>query len=373
MNNKILFVDNSTRSFTLFRMPIALEFKRLGYEVYVLSPETEDGSSEIFNQAGLNYIKYKLGRRISLLNDLKLTYTFYKLYKRLNPAYVYHYTIKPNIFGSLAARFAKLSSFSIVPGTGELFKQKNLITKIAIFLYRLAFKYVDGVWVLNSDDYENFINNKVISPQKISILPGEGVNTNHFKPTIEYKKNSPVTFLYLGRMLKEKGVEIIYKASKLLKEEKELNFQVCLLGLCDGLAKNTFSKEEIMQWHNEGAIKYLGSCTDARKHIENSDCILLPSFYGEGVPRSLMEACAMEKVIITTDNVGCREVVEDGINGLVCKIKDEKDLADKMQTIILMSEDSLKQMGKNGRNKMIQEFDEKVIITHYINNFQHKE
>ena len=366
MSKKILFVDNSTRCFCIFRLVVAKAFIDMGYKVYVMSPRPYEYYSERIKETGAIHIPYEMTGKFSPLGDLKLLIKYRQAYKRYKPDFVVHYTIKPNIYGSIVAKFSGIPSISIVPGTGSVFKNKGIVSNIVLWLYKCAFKYPRKIWVLNEDDYNAFLTYNVLNKKRLDILPGEGVATVFFKSTSIYKRHSPFVFLYMGRMLREKGVEYIACASRLLREKGEYDFEVHLLGLVDGLSKDVISMEEIKGWEQEGLVKFLGSVSDVRKNIEDADCVLLPTFYGEGVPRSLMEACAMERVVIASDNVGCRDVVDDLYNGVLCKSQNVKDLVDKMEYIMSLSEEQLKVMGKNGRKKVVEHFREEVIVQRYL-------
>lgn len=365
MSSKILFVDNSSRCFYIFRMPVAKAFKQAGYEVCVMTPLTDEYSQNI-EREGIKHVTYPLKSKFSPMEDMKLLLFLRKQYKKLKPDYIIHYTIKPNIYGSIAARINKIPSLAVVPGTGSVFSKKGLVSSISAILYKIAFRFPQKIWVLNRDDRQSFLQKRIVKPEKIEILPGEGVNTNYFKANAEYHKHVPFVFLYMGRMLREKGVEHIAEAVRMLHRKGIRNFEVRLLGLVDGLSKDVISEKEIRQWESEKLVRFLGSVADVRPDIEAADCVLLPTFYGEGVPRSLMEACAMERMILATDNVGCRDIVQDGCNGVLCKPKSVEDLALKMERVLSMPEQEIKSMGMNGRKKVIAEFDERKIVECYL-------
>ncbi len=365
MSSKILFVDNSSRCFYIFRMPVAKAFKQAGYEVYVMTPTPDEYSMKI-KKEGIDHISYPLKSKFSPMEDMKLLLFLRKQYKKLQPNYVIHYTIKPNIYGSIAAGINKIPSLAVVPGTGSVFSKKNIISFITTMLYKIAFRFPQKIWVLNQEDKKAFIQKNILKENRIEILLGEGVDINYFFVQNAYKKKSPFVFLYMGRMLKEKGITYLAEASSILKKKTNEKFEVHLLGLVDGLAKDIISLEQIKEWEKGGVVKYLGSISDVRKEIGNSDCVVLPSYYGEGVPRSLMEASAMQRAIITTDNVGCRDVIEDGKTGFLCKVKDAEDLSDKMFQMMSLNETEIQQMGICGRKKIIAEFDNRIIIKKYM-------
>lgn len=365
MSKKLLFVDNSTRCFYIFRLPVAKAFIAQGYEVFVMSPAPYGEYAERIIEAGAVHIPYEISPKFSPYGDLKLLATYWKIYNQLKPNYVVHYTIKPNIYGSLAAKMIGIPSLSVVPGTGSVFQHNGIISRIVWLLYKWAFRYPQKIWVLNKIDYQSFLLKKIVNKKKLQILPGEGVDTNYFDYR-EYSRHHPFVFLYMGRMLREKGVEYIAKAASILHKKGIKDFEIRLLGLVDGLSKDVISEEEIRQWEAKGLVRFGGSTPDVRPAIDEADCILLPTFYGEGVPRSLMEACAMGRMVLATDNVGCTDVIQDGYNGMLCKPKDADDLAAKMEIILRMSEKEIRKMGENGRKKVLAEFDENTIVKRYL-------
>ncbi len=216
-----------------------------------------------------------------------------------------------------------------------------------------------------------FIKRNIVAPAKAFILDGEGVDTDFFIPDAKYisQKNSKVKFLLVARMLWDKGVGIFVDAARKLKKQyPDVEFQ--LLGACDVDNPSAIPRDVIDKWHKEGIIDYLGVTKDVRKVVSQADCIVLPSYYREGVPRTLMEAASMGKPILTTDNVGCRNVVIEGQTGFLCQTKDVDSLAEAMIKIIHLTPEERVEMGQSGRNYMISRFDEKVIIADYFNAIQ---
>lgn len=214
-----------------------------------------------------------------------------------------------------------------------------------------------------------YFNNCLVEPSKAILLDGEGVNTSWFSPQIKQKTDTNIRFLLVARMLWDKGVGEFVDAARLVRQ-KYPNALFQLLGFCGEDNPSMISEKQINQWHQGGVIEYLGSTDDVRGAIAEVDCIVLPSSYPEGVPRTLMEAAAMGKPIITTDSVGCREVVKPGITGLYCKVKDVPSLVTCCEKILTMSEVDRKLMGQAGRQYMIDRFEEQKIIEKYFAAFE---
>lgn len=349
-----------------FRKGIFSYLLRNNFHVIVVAPKDSYVSNLI--NLGVEYIP------LEQLNSKGANpwkdYIFYKelitLYTQLAPDIIFHYTIKPNIYGTLAAKKVNIPSIAIVTGLGYTFTHKNLVSRVALLLYKKALSKANETWFLNPDDKQTFIDNKITSESKSFTLPGEGVDTTYFKP-VENEGNGEtghVKFILIARMIYDKGVEEFVNASKILKKRGH-DFDSLLLGFMDVINPRAITKEKMSEWEKEGLVKYLGATDDVVPFIHAADCIVLPSFYREGIPRTLLEGASMAKALITTDNVGCKEVVDNNITGYLCKMKDPVDLADKMEAFIMLSMEEKKEMGIKGRDKMISMFDEERVISIY--------
>jgi glycosyltransferase involved in cell wall biosynthesis len=332
------------------------------YKVYVVSPYDEY-SNEI-EEIGCEFIDIKMDNKGSNpFNDLKLIYDLSKIYKNINPDLIIHYTIKPNIYGSFATKLVGCKSISVIPGLGYTFINDNLTAKIAKVLYKLALKVPKQVWFINQDDKNLFIEKQLVKKEKVFTINGEGVNIEQYKSNNLIQSNDKFIFLLIGRVIVDKGIYEYINAAKMIKDKyQDVEFQ--LMGL---IADNPMAiqETEIKQWQKDNIITYLGSVDNVKEYIEQSNCIVLPS-YREGVSMSLMEAASMSCPIITTNVTGCKEIVDDGINGYLCKVKNANDLASKMEMMINLSDDERKIMGQAGRNKIVKEFDEKIVINKYL-------
>jgi glycosyltransferase involved in cell wall biosynthesis len=227
----------------------------------------------------------------------------------------------------------------------------------------LAFRFPKKVFFQNPDDLTLFVDNKLIKPSVTDILPGSGIDLNHFKPS-DFYRNKKFTFLLVSRLITDKGILEYIEAIKQLKSDGvDARFQ--LLGAKDPYHKRGISLEIIDEWISSNTVEYLGTTRDVREFIKLADCVVLPS-YREGTPRTLLEAASIAKPIITTDVPGCHHVVSDHYNGLLCKLKDSADLAQKMKAMMSLDDETLKTMGTNGRKKVENEFDESIVINKYL-------
>lgn len=360
----IVLVANTAWSLFNFRLNLILSLKENGFSVSTIAPKDEY-SAEL-SKIGCNVIDLKLhAKSINPIDDIKLIIDLLNTYRLIKPDFIIHYTIKPNIYGSIAARLAGIKSIAITTGLGYTFVRNNLVSKIAHGLYKFSFRFPNEVWFLNEEDRLTFISHKIVSKEKAILLHSEGINIDRFSPKYLPIEDNRFRFLLIARMLWDKGIgEYIKTARKLRQEFPHVAFQ--LLGACDVENPSAINRDQILSWENEGIIEYLGTTQDVRPAIAHADCVVLPSFYREGIPRTLMEAAAMEKPLITTDNVGCRDVVRDGQTGFICPVRDIDALADCCRRMLNLTQQERQKMGQAGREFMKEVFDEKKIVAQYM-------
>ena len=365
---KIAFVGNYLWDMYNFRGDVIKEIEKMGYDVTIIAPKDKESLNFMNENLKIKNKLIDLNRKsLNPLIELKALFQLYKIYKEEKYDLIFHYTIKPNIYGNIVASLQNMKSVSIVPGTGYSFSKKGIMFSFVKKLYAYSFKKSEEVWFLNEEDRIMFVSEKIIPIEKTKVLPSEGINLMKFKKQEEQKiESEKIIFLMIARILWDKGFKEYVEAAELLKEKyKNIEFQ--LLGMIDEGNPNGVPKETVYKYHNSKIINYLGTSRNVSTIIQKSDCVVLPSFYKEGIPRTLMEGAALEKPLITTNNVGCKEVVDDEKNGFICNINDSKDLAEKMEKLILMSEEERSLMGKNGRKKMEREFDYKLVLNYYKN------
>ena len=361
-NKKIAIVVNDSWYAYNMRFNLALAFKNQGYEVVFICPY--DKYSDKIKQE-FEYVDIKLNTKgTNPIEDLKTIYRYYKIYKDTKPNIILHYTIKPNIYGTFAASMLNIPTINNIAGLGTLFIKQNFITKIAKWLYKFSQKRATKIFFQNNDDFNMFVDEKLVDKNKCDILPGSGVDIDKFVPVVK-KDDGIFRFLIVSRMLWAKGIREYVIAAKIIKT-KYSNTEFQLVGHLDVLSPTAISKEQMDVWVNDDIVNYLGTSDDVKIEIAKVDCMVLPSYYREGTPRTLLESASMAKPIITTDNVGCRDVVDDGINGYLCEVRNSQDLADKMEIMINLSEDERTIMGQAGREKIVKEFDEKIVINKYL-------
>lgn len=288
---------------------------------------------------------------------------YVKLFKKIRPDISFTYTIKPNIYASIAAAQLGIKYIPITTGLGYTFLSSGLIPKIARSLYKYAFRKAEEVWFLNRDDINTFKAAKLVANEKVVHLPGEGIDLARFSTDEADIVQHPLSFLLVGRMLKDKGVVEFVEAARQLKVRyPDITFQ--LLGAVWKDNPAAIDERTITAWNNDGVVQYLGSTNDVKPFLEAASCIVLPS-YREGVPCTLMEGAAMRKPLIATDVPGCREVVKDGYNGFLCLPRNVESLVSALEKIILLSETDRLRLGNNGRKLMEDIFDIKIILEKY--------
>ncbi len=359
---KVAIVINTSWNIYNYRLGLINALIEQGHEVYAIAPKDE--YSDELVKAGCQYIPVEMDNwGTNPFRDIKLIFDFYKIYRSIKPDVIFHYTIKPNIYGTIAGRLLKIPTICNVSGLGTVFMKETFVTKLVKKMYKFTFRYPEKVFFQNEEDKQYFETQKLVEKGRIEILPGSGVNTDHFAPTVS-EKNGKFTFLMVSRLLYDKGVVEFIEARKQIKNNgKIVEFQI--LGGIDSGHTRGIPSETIDAWVDHGLVNYLGTAKDVRPYIEKADCIVLPS-YREGTPRTLLEAASMGKPLLATDVPGCNNVVEDNVNGYLCKPKDVDDLASKMKQMVKTSDEQLLKFGQNGRDMVKSRFDEKIVIRKYL-------
>jgi len=357
---KIAVVVNTSWNIYNFRLSLIKALQAQGHTIYAIAPL--DKYSENLKAEGCIYEEIKMQNKgTNPLSDLILTFNLYKVYKKTKPDVILQYTIKPNIYGTLAAKLAGIPVINNVSGLGTVFLHNNLSSQIAILLYRFVFRFPKKVFFQNNDDRQLFIEKKLIDTNITDLLPGSGVDTNKFTPQ-PFKRNPVFRFLLIARLLYDKGIVEYYQAAKRIKQEGH-QVEFLLMGSPDSSAMGIpFST--IQQWHKEKIITYLPFTENVAEFIHQADSVVIPS-YREGTPKTLLEAAACGKPLVTTDAPGCREVLQVGANGYLCIVKDAEDLAEKMIKMILLAPEQLQTMGKESRRIAVEKFDEHIVIQKY--------
>jgi len=337
---------------------------RRGLEVIAIAPR--DDYADKLTAEGVTYVPLTMkAHGTSGLADMKTWRQLYRIYKSHRPDLAIHYTIKMNIYGSLACHWLGIGSVSVVTGLGRTFQLSSLTQTLVNRLYRAATKSNQEVWVLNSEDRDRLVYEGICSHEKIFVLPSEGVNTRKFIGSNPKKEGRIFRFLFAGRLLRDKGIiDYVSAARKLQRNYPDVRCEV--VGFVNPEDSMSVSLDDISTWQDEGTINYLGSHEDIRPFIERADCIVYPSFYQEGISRILLEAASMSRPIITTDQVGCRDVVIDKYNGFLIPTKSVDNLVRAMKRMLVLSPSDRTVMGRLGRKVAVDKYDEDKIIQIYF-------
>ena len=364
LSGKILISANTSWNIRNFRAGLIHAIRERGHEVLAASPT--DAHSPRLEELGCRHLSLPMDNKgASPIRDLGLFLRYVRLLRRERPDVFLGYTIKPNIYGSLAARLLRIPVINNVSGLGTAFIRDNWLTRIVKALYRLALRSSARVFFQNEDDRSLFVELKLAQPEQTALLPGSGIDLEQFRPRqTESPQPGAPCFLLIARLLWDKGVGEFVDAARIVKTNfPDARFQ--LLGFLDAENRTAISKATVDEWVSEGIVEYLGVADDVRPFIAASDCVVLPS-YREGTPRTLLEAAAMGKPLVTTDVPGCREVVEHGKNGFLCEVRNPADLAQKLLDFIGLSDVQRSRMGQASRVKVERQFDENIVIQRYL-------
>jgi glycosyltransferase involved in cell wall biosynthesis len=364
-SNTIAIAINSSWNIYNFRSGLVRALVEAGHELLAIAPA--DAHSERLTELGCRFVPISMtARGTSPLEDARLFLDYRRILKRHRPAAFLGYTIKPNVYGSLAAHSLGIPVINNIAGLGVTFLKHGLFQRLVRGMYRTALRRSDTVFFQNPDDRSLFVEAGLVRPGQTELLPGSGVDLKRFAPVErERESGDPFVFLVVSRLLRSKGIGHYVSASESLRNEFP-HAQFRIAGIMEKGHGEAITEEEIQRWSAEGAITYLGALDDVRPALSEADVVVLPTFYPEGTPRALLEAAAMGKPLIATDVPGCREVLDNGVNGLLCEPRSVESLAAAMCRMLRMGEEERKAMGAVSRAKAEAEFDEQIVIARYI-------
>mgnify|MGYP003466073078 CR=1 FL=1 len=355
--SKILFLVNHDVVIYNFRLELVERLLADGHEVVISSPYGE--RIEDLKALGCEYHEIEMSRHgMNPLKELKLISTYKKLLEMVKPDMVFAYTIKPNIYGAIACRSKNIPCVANITGLGTAVENGGIVQKITILLYKYAFTQIQRVFFQNTENMQFFIDHK-IAVGKHKLLPGSGVNLERFSP-LEYPMGERVEFAFISRIMKEKGVDQYLEAAEKIKTKyPNTVFHVC--GFCEQAYE-----ERLRELTERGIIIYHGMVRDVKDFLKGVHCTVHPTYYPEGVSNVLLESSACARPIITTDRSGCREVIDDGVNGFVVRQRDSQDLIEKIEKFLSLSWEQRKEMGLAGRAKVEREFDRQIVVNKYL-------
>lgn len=364
---RIAIVANTAWYIYNFRINLMRELRAKGHEVIAFAPGDE--FVEEFCSEGFELITWSVAPSgMNPFRELTSVIGLSFIIKKHRPNVLLTYTPKGNIYGAFAAKITGTNVINNISGLGRVFVEKSSLTYLVRNLYKLALRKSIKVFFQNDDDLNLFLTHRIVKAGSSERLPGSGVDLTKFVAGEELKtkvKDDGLIFLLIARLLWEKGIgEFVEAARRIKKVYPKCRFQV--LGFLGMENPAAVPAEMVQRWVDEGVIEYLGEVRNVLPIIRDADCVVLPSYYREGVPRSLLEAASVGKPLISTDSPGCRDAIEDGVTGFLVRPKDIDDLAAKLEMFIKLEFAEKIEMGAAGRKKMEREFDEKIVITRYL-------
>lgn len=345
-----------------FRRPLVEALIADGHAVTVLAPHDETAAR--LESLGARFVDLAMDvRGLGVAQNLGMVRHFRRHFAAIRPDAVLSYTIKNNIFGATAARRLGIPFLPNVTGLGTIFLGSKPMFLAGRALYRHAMGRLPIVFVQNEDDRDFLLANRLLREEQIQLLPGSGIDLGQFTAKPLPQGNAGPTFLMISRLIRDKGtIEYLDAARAVRHTDPHCRFQ--LLGPLGAANRTAISQAELEPYLAEGSVEYLGATDDVRPFVEAADCVVLPS-YREGAPRSLIEAAAMGRPVVTTDVPGCRAVVDHGKSGLLCKVRSAESLADSFRRFAALSPGERQAMGDAGRTKMEAEFDVAIVIERY--------
>jgi glycosyltransferase involved in cell wall biosynthesis len=356
-------VANSIFAVYNFRLGLIRHLVASGYRVTVVAPA--DGFAHLLLREGIHL--EHLPHQVYSLNPLRElwdTFRLWRLYGRMRFDLIFHYTIKPNTFGTLAAWLRRIPSIAVVTGTGNLFfEQQRLMRWLMHSLYRLTMPLSKEVWFLNHADRQQFLIRGMAPPSRTRMIPGEGVDVDHYSPRTPGSDRDGVVFLFIGRLIREKGIrEYVEAAHRLHRRFPEARFRI--LGYVEESHPSAIPAAEIEDWVRDGHVEYLGGSTDIRPFLADCDAVVLPS-YGEGMNRTLQEAASMTRPLIASDVPGSRELILPGRSGLLVSPADVDALCQALEKMLLLSPLDRQTMGQVGRSHIVTHFRQELVFAIY--------
>lgn len=344
-----------------FRRELVERLIKEQYDVYASFPQSDHGNGyTTAKELGCKFIPIDMDRHSTdFLYELKLIFRIKNLIKRLKPDLVITYTIKPNIYGGWVCEILKIPYIANITGLGKAVENAGVLQAISLFMYKSALEKAEAVYFQNIENMQ-FFAQKGISSEKNKLVPGSGVNLKKFE-YLPYPKSDKVHFLFIARIIREKGIDEYLSAAQIIKKRYP-NTEFHILGVCED--EKYLEKMTILE--NNGVITYEGSQKDIRPFLKMSSCTIHPTFYPEGLSNVLLETAASGRPIITTDRSGCREIVDNNVNGFICKQKNTKDLVRQIKKFLKMSIQEREVMGLNARKKVEAEFDREYVVELYM-------
>ena len=356
-NKKVLILSNHHSYTYNFRKEIIKRLIDEGYEVHITLPYGE--KVKLLEEMGCIYTESPLDRRgMNPSTDFKLIKSYYRLIRRIKPDVVLSYTIKPNIYGGIICRVLKIPLIANVTGLGTAVGNESILQRVLVTLYKSAFKKAECVFFQNESNKDFFMNHG-ITLKRYKVIPGSGINIDEFQYQEYPKDNNSVRFLFIGRIMKDKGIEELIEAAKRIKEE-HTNVQFDALGFFEDEYKD---KVEILQKKN--IITFHGVKDTVREYLKSSHAVIHPTYH-EGMSNVLLEAAATGRPVLASNIPGCKEIFDEGISGFGFEAKNIESLTQAILKFIKLTNQEKLTMGEEGRKKVEREFDRSIVVDAYL-------
>ena len=355
---KIAILSNSSGGLYNFRRDLILRLIGDGHDVVALTPL--DDRRDQLSETGIRLVGVEIDRRgMNPLRDLRYFFRCRRFFREERPDLVVTYTIKPNVYGGCACRLMRIPYAGNVTGLGTAFEGDGLLRKIVVLLNKVALRRAKCVFFENSENLRLFVDEKIIRKDRAVLLNGAGVNLAHFQYEPYPPEDKPFRFLFMGRLMREKGVEELFGAMQMLRAEG----YDCTLDVL-GDSEERF-EDSIRQGEGQGWLRYHGRQSDVRPFIKNAHCFVLASYH-EGMANVNLESAATGRPIVTSDIPGCREAVIEGKTGFLCKPKDAQSLYEAMKKMLALSNPERAEMGREGHAHMEAVFDKKKVVENTV-------
>lgn len=362
----LLLSTNVAWNVANFRMGLIRALQRSGWRVVVVA--AIDDYCPLLESNGVEFVSIPVSPRgVNPFSDLRLLFAYLYIFIKYRPFCYLGFTVKPNIYGSIAARLVGIELINNIAGLGSVFVRDGLVSRLVAILYKFSLRSSRLVFFQNEEDLLLFKQRRIVVAEQARRLPGSGVDLTKFVYK-EVARNTarPFIFLMACRLLWEKGVAEYVQAARKLKAKYPHQVEFRLLGFLGNAADGAVTQTDISGWEAEGVVRYLGVSDQVSQEISACDCVVLPSYYREGVPRVLLEAAAVGRPIVTTNCVGCKDAVVDGHSGFLCSPRDIDDLTIKMEMVFLLDFESRVHMGRMGRQHVEDKFDQNIIVKSYL-------
>lgn len=354
---------NAAWNLVNFRQSLLRGLVAAGYRVVALAPP--DGYEERLAALGVDYVPIRIdGRGVSPLTDARLLLNYVAILRRLRPSTYLGFTVKPNVYGGLACQVLGIPRIANIAGLGTAFLGRGALNRIVRLLYRAGLRGAERVFFQNGEDRAHFVTERLVREQQTALLPGSGVDLVRFTPQAR-RSDGRTVFLLVTRLLWAKGVAEYVAAAHDVRSRQGDAVAFRILGIRDTSAGG-IDAATLDGWRKGGVVELLDAVDDVRPVLADADCAVLPSYYPEGTPRSLLEAAGMGKAIITTDTPGCRDVVDDGLNGFRCAPRSVPSLVTALERYLTLDGDARSKMGAASRRKAEREFDERIVVERYV-------